>query len=304
MADVKDRLSKGLSETRTVVLGAQILFGFQYEAVFAARFKDLAPWAKTLHISAFAAMLAALVVVIAPTPFHRISEGGRATPRQTSLISLAMMGTLVLFGLAVGASVAVATSVVLQPWAAGGLGAAATAAAAFSWFGVELMQKRPPRERTPQTPQDLALKEKIAQLLTEARLVLPGVQALLGFQFTAYLTEAFGKLDRFSQGVHTASLILLLSAMVLLMTPAPYHRLGERGEDTPRAERVSQIMVIAALVPLAAALGADFYVAVRMVSGSAAVAGWSAATAVAAAALLWFAFPVAGRVARKAAEGG
>ena len=38
------------------------------------------------------------------------------------------------------------------------------------------------------------LKEKIKTLSTEIRLVLPSAQALLGFQFSAVLSEAFGRL--------------------------------------------------------------------------------------------------------------
>ena len=58
-------------------------------------------------------------------------------------------------------------------------------------------------------------------MLIEARVVLPGVQALLGFQFVVVLTDSFERLPPFSQYVHLASLGLMALAMILLMTPPP-----------------------------------------------------------------------------------
>jgi len=43
MAELKDKVQKVLSENRTLVLGAQILLGFQYQAVFRPKFEDLPP---------------------------------------------------------------------------------------------------------------------------------------------------------------------------------------------------------------------------------------------------------------------
>ncbi len=50
------------------------------------------------------------------------------------------------------------------------------------------------------------VQTKVEHVLTEARVVLPGVQALLGFQLAAVLTDAFEKLPRSSQLLHLASL--------------------------------------------------------------------------------------------------
>jgi len=80
--------------------------------------------------------------------------------------------------------------------AAAGLAVAAFigSAAAYCWFGLEILvvgRHQEPREmQHPPTP----LKSKIEQLLTEARLIIPGGQALLGFQFIAMLTSGFDRL--------------------------------------------------------------------------------------------------------------
>jgi hypothetical protein len=67
------------------------------------------------------------------------------------------------------------------------------------------------------------LHAKIEQMLTEARVVLPGAQALFGFQLATVLTQ--------SRIVRAASLLLIALTVVLLMTPAAYHRLVYAGED-------------------------------------------------------------------------
>jgi len=69
------------------------------------------------------------------------------------------------------------------------------------------------------------LHEKIDQMLTEARVILPGAQALLGFQLAIVLTEAFAKLPPEIKLTHGAALVLVAVSIILLMTPAAYHRI-------------------------------------------------------------------------------
>ena len=145
-------------------------------------------------------------------------------------------------------------------------------------------------------PEPTPLETKIKQVLTEARVVLPGVQALLGFQLAAMLTEAFGKLPKSSQYMHLLSLGLLAVSMVLLMSPAAFHRIVERGEDSERLHRFSSTMVVLALVPLALGIAGDFYVVLNKVLENA-----TASIALAVASLvfffgLWFGVTLAVRV--------
>ena len=59
------------------------------------------------------------------------------------------------------------------------------------------MTERQRNERPP-TP----LHVKIEQMLTEARVILPGAQALLGFQLAVVLTQAFDRLPPSSKTLH------------------------------------------------------------------------------------------------------
>jgi hypothetical protein len=74
------------------------------------------------------------------------------------------------------------------------------------------------------------LKTKVEQLLTEARVIIPGGQALFGFQFIAMLTTGFDKLPLNSQRVHTAALCFTALNVIILMAPAALHRLSFGGE--------------------------------------------------------------------------
>ena len=76
------------------------------------------------------------------------------------------------------------------------------------------------------------LKDKIDDVLTEVRVVIPGGKSLLGFQLIVMLNEGFDRLPRLSRYVHLGSLLLIALCTVLLMTPAAYHRIVEGGEDT------------------------------------------------------------------------
>jgi formate hydrogenlyase subunit 3/multisubunit Na+/H+ antiporter MnhD subunit len=136
--------------------------------------------------------------------------------------------------------------------------------------------------------------------MTETRIVLPGVQALLGFQFAAYLTQAFAKLPADARLAHDVSLILLLSSMVFLMTPAPFHRLAEDGQETERLCRLTVTMIVLALAALALGLAADVYVATMVVMKNSAAALVAAGSAAAIGVAVWFVYPLLSRRSARA----
>jgi hypothetical protein len=105
-------------------------------------------------------------------------------------------------------------------------------------------------------------------MLTEARVVLPGAQALFGFQLAIVLTQSFEQLPTAWMIVHATSLFLVAFAVVLLMAPAAYHRIVYAGEDSEDMHRVGSVLVTAATVPLALGLAGDVYVVVTKIIGS------------------------------------
>ena len=142
-----------------------------------------------------------------------------------------------------------------------------------------------PDEKTP-------LKNKIEQVLTEGRVVLPGTQALLGFQLITFFSDGFEKLTRPLQITHFAALGLVAISAILLMTPPAYHRLVEHGEDTEHFHRIASIFVVSAMIPLAFGIATDFFVVVKKITDSDAFA-WSFAGGTLALFFgFWFAYPL------------
>src|SRR4051794_11418260 len=105
----------------------------------------------------------------------------------------------------------------------------------------------------------LSLADATTHLLEECRMVLPGVQALFGFQLIAVFNSGFTeKLSHAEQSAHLLALALVAIAGALIMSPASYHR-----QTSPRAAsthfiRLGGRLLVTALVPLLLGIGLDF----------------------------------------------
>src|SRR5262245_42005092 len=129
-------------------------------------------------------------------------------------------------------------------------------------------------------------------MLTEARVILPGAQALLGFQLIVTLTPTFEQLPASSRLLHVAALISVAFAIILLMTPAALHRISFYGADTERFLQIRSWFVIAAPVPLALGIAADLYVATSKSSDSPLLGTILAVGIFAVLAILWYGLPL------------
>jgi Family of unknown function (DUF6328) len=302
VSSIKEKVQTSLSEGRNLVLGAQILLGFQYNAAFRPGFERLAGHTRWVEAATLGLLLVTMLLLLAPAPFHRIAEDGNATPRQHRYTNRMITSALVPFALALGANVFIATERPFGTGAALTLGLATGASALLAWFGPELVRASSRRRDAvmrgsptqDQGGERTSLKEKINYLLTESRIILPGAQALLGFQFAAFLTDAFEKLPQASKLAHTASLLLIAAAVILLMTPAPYHRIVYGGEDTEAFDRIATRLVLGAMVPLGLGLAGELYVVLAKIADarSAVIAACVAALAFLG---LWFGYPLLAR---------
>ena len=298
--DIDNQVRQGLSETRTTVLGGQILMGFQYEAMFQSGFPKLSPLRQEFQLWAFILILAAIVLMIAPASFHQLSERGERTEGQRRALRALIPLSLAPFTLGVGLNVLIGPSMAMGWLPAGVAAAIVVLGAFFLWYGMELiaMRARPDPsdgERPRAVAPKKSLKDEVADLMTETRIVLPGAQALLGFQFIGYLTEGYAHLSTAGRIGHGVALAALVVSMVLLMTPAPFHRLAEDGRETERLRRLTVRMIVGALAALAAAFAADLFVAIEIVTGRTGLALGGALAAGAAIAAIWFVWPLSRR---------
>jgi hypothetical protein len=304
---VKEKIKIGLDESRVLVLGGQTLLGFQFRAFFQKGFDQLPTAVKDLLLIGLTAIAVALALLITIASYHRIVEQGSDSEGFAAFLS-AMMCVAILpliAGLAINLYV-VAFKVLDQ---AGAVIFATTggALALALLYGIELIQRMRRKQRIAEKERmskatekgETELKTRIDHVLTEARLVLPGAQALLGFQFLIFLTEEFEKLPGSLKLVHLGSLACVTLSTILLMTPASYHRIVERGEDTAHMHTVASVLVLAATIPLGLGVTGDFFLAIYKVRGDSGAALLWSAVLLAVMYLLWFGVPIMVRTARR-----
>ena len=135
------------------------------------------------------------------------------------------------------------------------------------------------------------LHAKIEQLLTEARVILPGAQAMLGFQLIAMMTQAFDRLAPTVQAVHLTALMSMVLAVILLIAPAALHRVAFQGRDDPKFLRAASNIVTMALVPLAGSICCDLWVALYKLTESNTLPTVGSLLAAATLIGLWFVLP-------------
>jgi len=106
----------------------------------------------------------------------------------------------------------------------------------------------------------LSLKETVEDVLQESRMILPGVQALFGFQLIAFFNSAYANLDQFNRLVHLIALGLTILSIGLLMAPVAYHRQVERQTVSKGMIKYATSLITVGMAPLAASIGLDVYV--------------------------------------------
>jgi hypothetical protein len=135
-----------------------------------------------------------------------------------------------------------------------------------SFGGVFDLMIRPLRSSRPETASS-NLEKKIQDALNESRILVLGVQVLLSFQYTSVLENAFVKLPLVAQRLELIALGLLLLTFGLLVSPAPYHPLVWRSENSEDLQTYVSTIVKFALLPFAVALAIDVYISVEPVTG-------------------------------------
>ena len=149
-----------------------------------------------------------------------------------------------------------------------------------------------PRAAAAQGEEEESLKDALQQTLDEARMVLPGVQALFGFQLIAVFSDGFERrLSDLEQDLHLVAVVLVTIAIALMMTPAAYHRQVDRRRVTAEFLAMASHLVSGAMLPLAAGLALDIHLVASAITGDRPLATAIGCIVFAMFAALWFAFP-------------
>jgi Family of unknown function (DUF6328) len=307
--ELSKKIKVALDETRVLILAAQILTGFQFRGVFEEGFSELPVWSRYADGAALLLMILVLGLLILPGPFHRRVEKGEDTGRLHRLVGRVMALALVPFAASLGIDVFLAAERIAGTGAGVATGAATAGLAAAFWFGFGELRKGSVGERERQMTREQVdevqrtpLHTKIEHLLTEARVVLPGAQALLGFQLAIVLTKAFEQMPGSLKLVHGAALLCVALAVVLLMTPAAYHRIVYGGEDSEEFHRTGSHFVTWSTVPLAIGIAADVFVVGVKILEAPLAAGIVAASVLLLLLGLWHGIPLVARTRHEQRE--
>ena len=128
--------------------------------------------------------------------------------------------------------------------------------------------------------------------LDEARMVLPGIQAVFGFQLIAVFNDRFAQLPEVLRIAHFASLSLVVVAVALIMTPAAYDRLAEPDVVTRRFLANTATLLTTAMGVFGCAIASEMFVVAAMVTQSITLGVAASLVALALFGTLWFVFPL------------
>jgi hypothetical protein len=295
------RLKDLLDETRLAMLGTQLLMGLQYNAAFSQRFGSLPLPCRWLDGVALLLILMTAALLLAVPAYHQIAEQGHASARMLRRASGSLKGALLPLSLALGMDVAIAFNTAAGSSASALAGIMFVLAALLLWFAVPMWDAGSRRREEVMQDKEQSLETRIEQVLTELRIVLPGAQALFGFQFAAVLTASFGGLPAMLKGVHITSLGFVAAAVVMLIAPAAYHRIAAAGNAEEGVLRYAVRLMLAAQGLLAVGLIGDAYITVQIVFESQIVALSVALAALVTFATLLYILPLVARSTRSEA---
>jgi hypothetical protein len=139
------------------------------------------------------------------------------------------------------------------------------------------------------------LSEAVSHLLEECRMVLPGIQALFGFQLVAVFNQRFAQLSFFDQVLHLAAVAMVALSAGLVMTPAAFHREIEPHQVSEEFLRISTIVLLACMSLLAIGISTDYFIIGAMVFQTRVLPAMLSLLLLAVLVFLWFVFPFVAR---------
>jgi hypothetical protein len=140
-----------------------------------------------------------------------------------------------------------------------------------------------------------SLAHEADNILAEARMVLPGIQTVFGFQLIVPFNDRFNQLADVWQDVHLAALVVNAVALALIITPAAYHRLAERGRISRQFIKRASRFITFAMCALAVSMVLDVLLVGHLVTRNLPMTVAVAAGVALLFAVLWFAWPLLSR---------
>jgi Family of unknown function (DUF6328) len=152
------------------------------------------------------------------------------------------------------------------------------------------------KDRSEADTEQKGLEHRAQQTIEEARMVLPGIQALFGFQLVAVFNQRFPQIPAGQQLLHYVALLLVGAAIGLIMAPAAYHRIAEQHSVSRFFIQLASFMIAISMLPLLTALSFEIYILGHLVLDNDQAIFWIAVAMAAFLVALWYVMPFTARV--------
>lgn len=140
------------------------------------------------------------------------------------------------------------------------------------------------------------LEHQVDHIIEEARMVLPGIQTLFGFQLIAVFNQRFDTaLSNVQQELHLMTVIFIAISIALIMAPAAYHRQAERNFISKYLVNYASRLITVAMVPLLLAIAIDVGLVSNIITKSVAISFAVAIALLSFFTWFWFVVPRHGR---------
>ncbi len=117
-----------------------------------------------------------------------------------------------------------------------------------------------------QAREELPLDKAASLVLDESRMILPGIQALFGFQLIAVFSTTFTeKLTVSEQRLHLLAILLVVIATMIILTQAMYHRQTSEKEVAEEFIRIASRLLLLSMFPIVASMSIEFYLISRVI---------------------------------------
>jgi hypothetical protein len=108
--------------------------------------------------------------------------------------------------------------------------------------------------------EELPLDKAATLVLDESRMVLPGIQALFGFQLIVVFNDTFTqKLNVFEQRLHLLAIVLVVIATMIIFTQSVFHRQTSEKEVAIEFIRIASRLLLLSMFPVVISICIEFY---------------------------------------------